>query len=76
MLESLVFSMVLPSVQFIFVIEKFGNTIMKEKDLEFFRHLLVQWMEELLDHADDTVEGLLSSLPLKGQKRNVGGKST
>ncbi len=34
---------------------------MEEKDLEFFRHLLTQWMEELLDHADDTVEGLLDS---------------
>ena len=34
---------------------------MKDKDLEFFRHLLTQWMEELLDHADDTVEGLLDS---------------
>ena len=34
---------------------------MKEKDLEFFRHLLTQWMEELLDNADDTVEGLLDS---------------
>jgi RNA polymerase-binding transcription factor DksA len=34
---------------------------MEEKYLEFFRHLLVQWMEELLDHADDTVEGLLAS---------------
>ncbi len=38
-----------------------GNTIMEEKDLEFFRHLLIQWMEELLDHADETVEGLLDS---------------
>ena len=34
---------------------------MEEKDLEFFRHLLTQWMEELLDHADDTVEGLLDA---------------
>ena len=34
---------------------------MEEKDLEFFRHLLIQWMEELLDHADETVEGLLDS---------------
>ena len=34
---------------------------MEEKDLEFFRNLLVQWMEELLDHADKTVEGLLDS---------------
>jgi DnaK suppressor protein len=34
---------------------------MKDTDLEFFKHLLTQWMEELLDHADDTVEGLLDS---------------
>ena len=34
---------------------------MEEKDLEFFRHLLIQWMEDLLDHADETVEGLLDS---------------
>ena len=34
---------------------------MEEKDLEFFRQLLIQWMEELLDHADETVEGLLDS---------------
>ena len=34
---------------------------MKEKDLEFFRHLLTQWMEKLLEHADDTVERLLDS---------------
>ncbi len=34
---------------------------MEDKDLEFFRHLLTQWMEELLDHADDIVEGLLDS---------------
>jgi DnaK suppressor protein len=48
----------MPSVQIIFY-RKIGNTIMKEKDLEFFRNLLNQWMEELLDHADETVEGLL-----------------
>jgi DnaK suppressor protein len=34
---------------------------MKKKDLEFFRALLTQWMEELLGHADDTVEGLLDA---------------
>jgi len=28
---------------------------MEKKDLEFFRNLLTQWMEELLDHADETV---------------------
>ena len=32
-----------------------------EKDLEFFRHLLTQWLEELLNRADDTVEELLDS---------------
>ena len=32
---------------------------MKDTDLELFRHLLTQWMEELLDQRDDTVEGLL-----------------
>jgi DnaK suppressor protein len=34
---------------------------MDGKDFEFFRHLLTRWMEELLDHADDTVEGLLET---------------
>ncbi len=34
---------------------------MEKMDLEFFKHLLTQWMEELLDYADDTVEGLLES---------------
>jgi DnaK suppressor protein len=34
---------------------------MKEKELEFFRNLLIQWMDELLGHADDTVEGLLEA---------------
>jgi len=34
---------------------------MKDTDLVFFRHLLTQWMEELLGHADDTVEGLLDA---------------
>lgn len=32
---------------------------MEEKDLNYFRNLLTRWMEELLDHADDTIEGLL-----------------
>jgi len=32
---------------------------MEEKDLEFFRQLLIQWMEELLNHSDETVEELL-----------------
>ncbi|UCF92119.1 MAG: RNA polymerase-binding protein DksA [Desulfobacterales bacterium] len=34
---------------------------MEDKDLEFFKNLLKQWLEELLDHAEDTVEGLLES---------------
>jgi hypothetical protein len=34
---------------------------MKDTDLELFRHLLTQWVEELLDQRDDTVEGLLDS---------------
>ncbi len=34
---------------------------MEEKDLEFFRHLLGQRLEELLNRADDTVEKLLDS---------------
>ena len=34
---------------------------MEEKDLEFFRNFLTQWMEELLNHADQTVEELLDS---------------
>jgi DnaK suppressor protein len=34
---------------------------MEEKDLEFFRNLLIQRMEDLLDHADETVEGLSDS---------------
>ena len=31
---------------------------MDEKDLAYFKNHLTQWMEELLDHADDTVEKL------------------
>ena len=34
---------------------------MEKKNLEFFRHLLTQWLEELLNRADDTVEELLDS---------------
>ena len=36
---------------------------MEEKDLAFFKDLLTQWLEELLDHAEDTVESLLESQP-------------
>ena len=32
---------------------------MKETDLEFFRHLLTDWLEELLAHTDNSVESLL-----------------
>ena len=34
---------------------------MEEKDLRLFRNLLTQWLQQLLDHAEDTVEGLLES---------------
>jgi len=34
---------------------------MEEKDLLFFKDLLTRWLDELLSHADDTVEGLLES---------------
>ncbi len=34
---------------------------MDEKDLAYFKNHLTQWMEELLDHADDTVERLSDS---------------
>jgi len=34
---------------------------MEKKDLEFFRNLLTQWLEELLNRADDTVEELSDS---------------
>jgi len=34
---------------------------MEEKVLLFFKDLLTRWLDELLIHADDTVEGLLES---------------
>lgn len=34
---------------------------MEKLDLEVFRNLLTQWLEELLDHAGGTVENLLES---------------
>ena len=43
-LEAKDFQWILLSVQIIFY-RKIGNTIMEEKDLEFFRHLLIQWNE-------------------------------
>ena len=32
---------------------------MKDTDLEFFRHFLTEWLEELLAHTDNSVESLL-----------------
>ena len=34
---------------------------MEEKNLDFFKDLLTRWINELLAHADDTVEGLLET---------------
>ena len=34
---------------------------MEEKDLDYFRDLLTRWLDELLGHADDTVESLLEA---------------
>ena len=34
---------------------------MEEKDLEYFKDLLTQWLNELLTYADGTVVGLLES---------------
>jgi DnaK suppressor protein len=34
---------------------------MEEKDLQFFKNFLTTWLKKLLDHADDTVGGLLKS---------------
>ena len=34
---------------------------MEEKELIFFKHLLTHWLQDLLDHAEDTVEGMLES---------------
>jgi DnaK suppressor protein len=33
---------------------------MKKKDLDYFKTLLTDQLEELLDHADDTVSGMTS----------------
>jgi DnaK suppressor protein len=48
-------------VQIILLPKKVENTIMEEKDLEFFRNHLIKWLEGLLANADETVEGLLDS---------------
>ena len=34
---------------------------MEEKDLTFFKDLLTQWMDELLNHPNDNVQSLLDS---------------
>jgi DnaK suppressor protein len=34
---------------------------MEEKYLEFFKNLLTRWLDDLLKHADDTVEGMLET---------------
>jgi len=34
---------------------------MKDKDLKYFKDLLSRWLEELLAHADSTVNGLRES---------------
>jgi DnaK suppressor protein len=34
---------------------------MKEKDLKYFKDLLNRWLDELLSHADSTVNGLKES---------------
>jgi DnaK suppressor protein len=37
-----------------------GIGAMEEKDLAYFKGLLIKWLNELLHHADYTVEGLLN----------------
>ena len=34
---------------------------MEENNLDFFKDLLTRWLDELLKHADDTVEGMLET---------------
>ena len=34
---------------------------MEEKDSQFFKNLLTTWLKELLDHAENTVGGLVKS---------------
>jgi DnaK suppressor protein len=36
----------------------FGSLVMKKKDKEFFKKLLTDWLEELLNQAGDTVSGM------------------
>lgn len=37
------------------------SAAMDQKDLDYFRQLLTQWLDELLGRAGDTVEGLIDS---------------
>jgi DnaK suppressor protein len=36
----------------------FGSLVMKKKDKEYFKKLLTDWLEELLNQAGDTVSGM------------------
>jgi DnaK suppressor protein len=36
----------------------FGGLVMKKKDKEYFKKLLTNWLDELLDQAGDTVSGM------------------
>jgi DnaK suppressor protein len=38
----------------------FQRIIMKKKDIEYFRELLPEHLEELLEHANDTVSGMIA----------------
>jgi DnaK suppressor protein len=38
----------------------FQRIIMKKKDIEYFRELLPERLEELLEHANDTVSGMIA----------------
>jgi len=38
----------------------FQRIIMKKKDIEYFRELLTERLEELLGHANDTVSGMIA----------------
>jgi DnaK suppressor protein len=36
----------------------FGGLVMKKKDKEYFKKMLTNWLEELLNQAGDTVSGM------------------
>ncbi len=38
----------------------FQRIIMKKKDIEYFKELLTERLEELLEHANDTVSGMIA----------------